>query len=902
MLKLKRYGAILIILSMLIILTVVPYSTTYAEDSMYYTNIMTALGIYDSEDYMDNLTEKITREELASILSIFYGIKDKDYPANVDFLDVPVYWASGHILTMVNNGILNGYEDGLFRPEANVTAVELMKILVSMTGYKVIADINGGYPDGYVYAANRIGLFKGVEITDSEAPVSKEVFTKMLYNAINADLYEQTGFSFDNKVYTTTKEKTLLSEKLDIYEIRGRVYGTENISLDFSEVPGKGRIKINNTIYECGFNTSLYIGLNVKGYYHMDTEDIIGEILYIEDEHNGDDYIEVNAKDISSLTDRSMTYEIGDNMKIANIPGDAVVVFNGRRESYVAVEKMKPKHGSVRLIDSNTDGKYEYVVINSFMNLVVTAVSNDDGIYTIAVENSNPIVINTNLSDMIVTVNDRDRICGPESIKKGDVISVMADMIDFNTNTIMDECTSYMIYRTDVTVTGTCNSIFDTDKITIDGAEYDLAGDYDFSEYPITMGEEYTFLLNYLGEVCGFADSAKTGFKYGILLTYNLKDKLDTSCKLKIFDSTATFITAPISEKAYIDGYYKKSYDASIKYLKDSSVAYGETTATTVIEDGVWQIIKYSINVKGEIDRIDTILPDETELDSNLQFSGRTNPSGTSIYLNSLFWSPPNTNTDMPAISFLIPEKFIGFLVSGDLETESSYGTFNKSNLKSGKYDIKLFDMDKMNVPEAMVMHGSASIDIQEKDNTLFIEKIYEKLDDDRNKILCVKGVHLFSGNSRELAVSDDTLITTSGVRPGDIIQYNADATNCILSIRVALSMDGSGACITNSSSTKSAGGSVNYSGRFSLGTVVDYDTSYITQKFTSYADSLYDYTETNFRKYLKYVYIFNTKSNTLKSATVEDLRTIKSHGADKADKVACVYNSNQMAGMVIYR
>ncbi len=44
------------------------------------------------------------------------------------FSDVPAeYWASGYIKAAHDAGIINGYEDGLFRPDNEVTYAEALK-------------------------------------------------------------------------------------------------------------------------------------------------------------------------------------------------------------------------------------------------------------------------------------------------------------------------------------------------------------------------------------------------------------------------------------------------------------------------------------------------------------------------------------------------------------------------------------------------------------------------------------------------------------------------------------------------------------------------------------------------------------------------------------------------------
>jgi hypothetical protein len=51
-------------------------------------------------------------------------------PGNPTFSDVPsTHWAYGYIETAVSHGIVGGYPDGTFRPDALLTRAQLSKIL-----------------------------------------------------------------------------------------------------------------------------------------------------------------------------------------------------------------------------------------------------------------------------------------------------------------------------------------------------------------------------------------------------------------------------------------------------------------------------------------------------------------------------------------------------------------------------------------------------------------------------------------------------------------------------------------------------------------------------------------------------------------------------------------------------
>jgi S-layer homology domain len=71
----------------------------------------------------------ITRAELTSVVVRMQGWAPYD-PANPSFTDVPrTYWAYQFIEAGHLHGIINGYPDGSFRPNNNITRAEVCKVV-----------------------------------------------------------------------------------------------------------------------------------------------------------------------------------------------------------------------------------------------------------------------------------------------------------------------------------------------------------------------------------------------------------------------------------------------------------------------------------------------------------------------------------------------------------------------------------------------------------------------------------------------------------------------------------------------------------------------------------------------------------------------------------------------------
>ena len=103
--------------------------TDVSADAWYCSAVSTlsAMGIlsgYPDATFRPNAS--ITRAEFAAIATRFDADGDKT-PAS--FGDIANHWAKDEIAVAANNGWVNGYEDGSFRPQNNITRAETMSLV-----------------------------------------------------------------------------------------------------------------------------------------------------------------------------------------------------------------------------------------------------------------------------------------------------------------------------------------------------------------------------------------------------------------------------------------------------------------------------------------------------------------------------------------------------------------------------------------------------------------------------------------------------------------------------------------------------------------------------------------------------------------------------------------------------
>ncbi|MCF8020465.1 MAG: S-layer homology domain-containing protein [Vallitaleaceae bacterium] len=162
-----------------------------------------AVGIM--EGYPDGTFKpegEITRAEFAKIAVVALGLGDAAEVSRgvTRFPDVPAtHWATGYINLAVNRGILVGYPDGSFQPNGKLTNAEAATILVRLVGLGPVVDKQGTWPANYIGRAANEGILKGVNVASSTNAL-RGLTAKMLLNTIEVPLWGADGYNNDGSV------------------------------------------------------------------------------------------------------------------------------------------------------------------------------------------------------------------------------------------------------------------------------------------------------------------------------------------------------------------------------------------------------------------------------------------------------------------------------------------------------------------------------------------------------------------------------------------------------------------------------------------------------------------------------------------------------------------------------
>lgn len=112
-------------------------------------------------------TASITRGEAAKILAITLGL-EVDLNAKTDFADAANHWASPYIAAIQaqTEDVINGYENGTFRPNNNITRQEMAKMVVTAYGLELDAEADVEFNDNNGWGAEFVNVLASLGIVE----------------------------------------------------------------------------------------------------------------------------------------------------------------------------------------------------------------------------------------------------------------------------------------------------------------------------------------------------------------------------------------------------------------------------------------------------------------------------------------------------------------------------------------------------------------------------------------------------------------------------------------------------------------------------------------------------------------------------------------------------------------
>ncbi len=567
MLNLKKVIASICVLAM--VLSTVAFGATYtdvAEDSAYYEAVetLTKMGIVTGFDGEYRPEDGVTRAEMAALIARIQGYGETAMGnASTAFTDVPSsHWASGYIANASGMGIINGYGDGTFGPEDPVLYEQAIKMVMATLGYTPFAEKNGGYPTGYLAAAQRYNVSLAVANAAVGQEANRGTVAQILVNAIDTPLMVQAGWNTNGEVEykiaegelvtdfvwngtqyipsTTTKGyKTLMSENLGYVKIRGilsandvtDIYGAKTIDTteesmvcidvvdDYGTENKKFNSRANNDFLVGDLDVDGLLGRSVIGYVKANAKDDF-ELISIAVDTNRNDELVINL-------DQLVGYDAGDGeidyyKEGANTPVGvkvydndyADVVFNNvgigntklnADEALDYLTNIKPNYGgSITLIDNDDYNGYDVAIVKMASTGVVDevgakAVSLKTGA-TLAGGGISKINLNIDETKVVKFIKDGEEIDASE-LNEWDILSIYA--ITKNSDYIVAEVISNEVVGT-ITSTKKSDTSLNGVAFKVGDAWYDVAADaYDEG---MDINEGGTFYIDEFGKIAAFKE------------------------------------------------------------------------------------------------------------------------------------------------------------------------------------------------------------------------------------------------------------------------------------------------------------------------------------------------------------------------------------------------------------
>ncbi len=801
-----------------------------AEENSQKYGMLRDMNIMDYGESFDK-TQSVTRTEFAIMLSRIINagkVPEEEYPRFM-FEDVSstneIY---NDISSLINAGVILGYDDGTFGGDKNITAEEALIMVVNLMGFDNFGSADIGKYDTYKMFVRDTKLEKYFRNPYSE--VTRENAADILYELLFVNTMEKTINSGSGMEYAFT-DKTVLSKFFDYSVVEGIVTANEYTSLTSAGGSiGENRISVDGTdvYFEDRADIYAYLGYRVMVIYDDANN---GKAIKIDTRYNKELEILSDKIDKMDETAYSISYENENgSMKNVKISKDITIIFNNAViEDLYDNMIFTPSVGKLVFIDNDKDGSYEIVKVDSYATYAVDRISAKDKTFT----DKSGLHGELKLDNKRYSVMKSGAEINFSDIKTNDVVMVAAPYVKYKTEMQTkymtpdnDKSEFYRLIVSDHKVSGAISGISGDDSITIDGKKYEFS-----DELKISIGMKTAFVpdrgvtveivLDLNGKAAYFNTATiANDSDYGFLKRL-VRDEDTENVIIRLFNSRGQHITSVLPEKVYVYRMWSQGEYTTNNYKKKRIKSENLIDKVTVPElyNGdtfVPQLIRYSANADGVIDTIyiaadtfgDTISSiikrpvgnkeiftrefDSTHFNQKYDGQGYMMYYWYRIYYNetTYFTIPGDLNDDSL------------YKVSTDWESYSAY----TSSTPVEKWNFNGYDSDRDCLLNVLVMReagssgavtGTICNDSIFFQDGIFVKEINEYYDEKSEEVkyrlegLTRKGKVSYNFESENLvsnvvAQRDDiSMIPIKDLKCGDLLYANINSSNEISGFRL---------------------------------------------------------------------------------------------------------------------
>ncbi len=603
-----------IALSLIMLISMFSMTVTADTNSIEYDdaeNFAFNLGITDKASYNPNayltraefcqlvynlLTAGDDSEEKDAWLEDNFGEDTKDEVVvlgdtkifdDVD-IAVPQYDA---IKYMVENGFVNGMTENNFGPGYNITVAAAAKVMINILGYDFMARDNGGFPNGYIYTANRIKLLSGIDAGTNDFITMQECLY-IFYNALDVKLFDLDYIDGDGDVYLTRGKDSFLTAGLGFVRMEGTVSDTGITTVYGASKVGESKAVIDGVTVEVGSCTDIrsLIGREVSAYCHYNKDKNKYTLRHIQT--MDDKTVTFDAQDFISFASEKITYaDERGNIKTANTVSKSKlkVVYNGKAISSWKDSIFSFPFGDITLI-ATTGNTYDLAVIRDYdVGMVSKVRASDMYVYSETLYKDMDAVkyLNLDPDDVTVTIkNAYGEIMDAAQIAKGNVISAMVSP-DGNYVEAVVSASAVSGFVVDTVSEGASDILYTNGE-----NEYALSSKDKLIKNPVVkIGKAHNLYLDHKGrlvyiELAGEDTSGeKAGFITGV---ENFETAFDTDRKIRLYTEEGLMAIYDFDERIIFNGDTRKTKDVIDEIEKafkaQKAVLYSADTKTKVIK------------------------------------------------------------------------------------------------------------------------------------------------------------------------------------------------------------------------------------------------------------------------------------------------------------------------------
>ena len=719
------------------------------------TSLFEALGIeINTSSY-----EHLTRSEFVYILVQSVGCT----AGNADelpFKDVKTdaYYA-GALRYALDTGIISNSTH--FYPDAPVRFNEACKMAVSALGLDYYAIARGGYPTGYIIAADASRLLMGV--SSGEHLSYTDAFA-ILDNFLHAQVHSESGYYVDDETFAVyEKGNTVLATYHDIEVIEGAVItATPYTGLYESEgACGISEIEINDTIFKYYGESVGLIGKMADVYYKKGSH--TGEVIFIRPDDSKT--ITISTRDIHEVTDSTVSYMVGDSEKRINLILSPSFIYNNCARGGYSASDIMSVDGTVSFIDSDGDNKYDVVYI---MECTIT-VAQDIDIYSGYIMGKDGTRIDLGSKDVIFSITKNGTPIDIVDLQIGDVLQIYRS----SDNKVISVAVSQM-----GDITGTVTEIDTTGrKIYIDSVAYPYTAAFATDDLRYCkLSSKVTLALTDSGIVAACIKSESIVL-FGYYIAVKQSEGLDNTVSVKLLSDNG---------------------EVGIYTLADSVIYNGTSTSKADVYKFLnvkkEQLIRYAANTDNVIRMIDTqdsvgIISDSLSDEDNLTlYQYPSDVYSTIHYITKTAFFHPYFRISSDTTVFRIID-------DDTLDESKRYATANASYFQTNKAQ-KPDNLIAYNVKESgdagavVVKTTAAGTDISDESPGGLIYSVNPAIDSQGEKALAVViykadtfSRYYIEDESVLSAMSEGASFSNPVLRKGDYVRFTVGLHDDITAI-----------------------------------------------------------------------------------------------------------------------